>query len=556
MPQVNYTAMIDIARPEVWDFVRDMNNWAPFAQGYQEHEVLNDRESVWTVKGEVGPITRSTKFHVKITEWIEGEGVEFTLDGINEPITGGGAIRLVDAESGGGTEIRADAGIEFGGSIGPVVNQLITPWIKGGADDLVTKIAIAVQPDYEKPKQPFFVLRWLRAIGRMLAGLASLVRRSASGGESGAVATAPAPAAIETDVKGAFQVETLLMAPGLEQYTGGTAGPIALEGIGRAAAKIEEMGFDGVTTPEAGHDPFLPLTIAAEHTGKILLGTNVAIAFPRSPMVSAQIAWDLQSYSGGRFRMGLGTQVKGHNERRYSTPWPSPPGPRMREYVLCMQAMLRTFQTGERPEFTGEHYRFTLMSPFFNPGPIDHPDVPIYIAALNKYMAGVAGELCQGIRLHPLISIDYMNDVILPSMEAGAVRGGRTLADVDIVASPFLVTGETAAEVEAAKAAAKQQIAFYSSTRTYHAVLKHHGWGEVGQTLHALSIEGKWQGMFDLIDDDILDAFSTIGTYDELAPKLKERWGGVATTMFLGMSPQMLAKESTVRGIVDELHRP
>lgn len=556
MPQVNYTATIDIARPDVWEFVKDMNNWAPFAQGYQEHEVINERESIWTVKGQVGPISRVTKFHVNITEWIEGEGVEFTLDGLNEPITGGGAIRLVDSESGEGTVIRADAGIEFGGSIGPIVNQLISPWIKSGADDLVTKIAIALQPDYEKPKQPMFLIRWLRAVQSLLRRLVSAAGRSAKDGEVGAVVTAPAPAAEQTADKPSLRVETLLLGPTWEQYTGGTGGSVALAGLGRAAAKIEEMGFDGVTTPEAGHDPFLPLTIAAEHTKDISLGTNVAIAFPRSPMVTAQIAWDLQNYSGGRFRLGLGTQVKGHNERRYATPWPSPPGPRMREYLLCLQAMLRTFQSGEKPDFNGEHYRFTLMPPFFNPGPIDHPDVPIYISALNKYMARLAGELCHGIRLHPLITVGYMNDVVLPAMEAGARRAGRSLSEVDIVASPFLVTGETEADVEAAKAGVKQQIAFYSSTRTYHAVLEHHGWGEVGRTLHALSIEGKWEGMLDQISDEILDAFSIIATHDELASKLKERWGGVSSTIFLGLSPQMLANESLVRGIVDELHRP
>ena len=533
-----------------------MNNWAPFAQGYQEHEVINDRESVWTVKGEVGPISRLTKFHVKITEWIEGEGVEFTLEGLNEPITGGGSIRLVDTESGEGTVIQADVGIEFGGSIGPIINQLIGPWIQAGADELVTKIATALQPTYVKPERPLFFVRWLNGVPGMLRRLASAAGRSANGGEAGAVVAAPAPAAERTADRPPLRVETLLLGPTWEQYTGGTAGPIALEGIGRAAAKIEEMGFDGITTPEAGHDPFLPLTIAAEHTRDISLGTNVAIAFPRSPMVTAQIAWDLQNYSGGRFRLGLGTQVKGHNERRYSTPWPSPPGPRMREYLLCLQAMLRTFQSGERPDFSGEHYRFTLMSPFFNPGPIDHPDVPIYISALNKYMARLAGELCHGIRLHPLTSIGYMNDVVLPAMEAGARRAGRSLSEVDIVASPFLVTGETAADVEAAKAGVKQQIAFYSSTRTYHTVLEHHGWGEVGRTLHALSIEGKWQGMLDQISDEIVDAFSIVATYDELASKLKERWGGIASTIFLGLSPQMLANESLVRGIVDELHRP
>ena len=353
-----------------------------------------------------------------------------------------------------------------------------------------------------------------------------------------------------------MRVETILLGPTVEQYSGGASAAVGLEAIAKAARRTEELGFDGATTPEAGHDPFLPLMIAAEHTRRIKLGTNVAIAFPRSPMVVAQTAWDLQAFSGGRFQLGLGSQVKGHNVRRYSTPWTGPPGPRMREYLLCMQAIFRTFQSNEPPSFSGEHYQFTLISPFFNPGPVGDGHVPLYIAALNPYMARLSGELCDGVRLHPLGTFEYARDVIVPAVEAGARKTGRKLSDVDIVGSPFLVTGKDAAEVEAARVGVRTQIAFYASTRTYHSVLEFHGWGDAGRELHRLSLEGKWPEMVNVITDEMLDAFAIIGTYDELAPKLRERWGTICSTMFLGLPPYLHNDDKLLGDIVSALQKP
>jgi carbon monoxide dehydrogenase subunit G len=166
MPKVDYTATIEVPRATVWEFVRDINNWAPFAKGYQSHELLNDNESVWTVKGDIGPISRVTKFHVEVTQWMDGEGVAFVLKGLNESVSGEGAIQLADAKA--GTEIRGEALLEFGGNLGPVINQLFIPWAKAGADELVTKIAIALQPDYQRPSRPFFLISWLRALWRLL----------------------------------------------------------------------------------------------------------------------------------------------------------------------------------------------------------------------------------------------------------------------------------------------------------------------------------------------------------------------------------------------------
>src|SRR3990172_7392518 len=326
-----------------------------------------------------------------------------------------------------------------------------------------------------------------------------------------------------------MRIETALgLGPG--QTLEGTG----IDGIAAAARKIEELGFDGAATAETGHDPFLPLVVAAEHTKRISLGTNVAIAFPRSPMVVAQIAWDLQRFSGGRFLLGLGTQVKGHNERRYSTPWPSPPGPRMREYILCLKAIFQTFQTSARPDFTGKHYQFTLISPFFNPGPNQNGHVPIYISAVNKYNCRLVGELCDGIRMHGFNTARYTKEVILPAIEKGAKKAGRKLSDIDIVGGGFIVSGKNEEEIEKAKGPVKQQIAFYGSTRAYFPVLELHGWGEVGQRLFRLSMEGKWPEMADAITDEMLEVFAIVGTYDELVPKLKERYLGVVSTLDFG----------------------
>jgi probable F420-dependent oxidoreductase len=246
---------------------------------------------------------------------------------------------------------------------------------------------------------------------------------------------------------------------------------LGIGGIANAARKIEELGFDGILTSEtAGHDPFFPLLVAAEHTERVSLSTGVAISFPRSPMVVAQMAWDLQRFSNGRFQLGLGTQVKGHNERRYGVPWTAPPGPRMRDYVLCLKAIFETFQNREQPRyFSGEHYKFTMLPPVFSPGPIEHPHIPIHAAAVNKYMSHLAGELCDGVFAHPICTARYMREVMLPTVEAGAHKAGRSVSEIEIIGAPVIVTGRNAAELEAEKRLLKQRVAFYASTRTSEA---------------------------------------------------------------------------------------
>lgn len=348
-----------------------------------------------------------------------------------------------------------------------------------------------------------------------------------------------------------MRLEVNLLGVEAEQYAGGGHRTAGIGAIAENARRLEALGFDALMMPEAGHDPFLPLMVAAEHTQRVSLGTNVAIAFPRSPMVTAQISWDLQRFSGGRFLLGLGTQVKGHNERRYSTPWPSPPGPRLREYVLCLQAIFRTFQNGDVPQyFTGRHYQFTLVSPFFNPGPNAKPDVPIYLAAVNPYNCRLAGELCQGVRLHPLTGERYTRDVVMKAIEEGARKAGRERKDVDVVGMPFIAAGKDAREVQQAVQDVKQRISFYASTRTYHPVLEHNGWGDIGQELHQMSLEGKWGEMPRLISDEMVHEFAAVGTYGEIGVQLRERWGRLFDAIHLDLSGRVLADDSLIREII------
>jgi probable F420-dependent oxidoreductase len=326
-----------------------------------------------------------------------------------------------------------------------------------------------------------------------------------------------------------------------------------LEPVAAAATEAEEMGYDGVLSFEVGHDPFLPLTIAAEHTQRVTLGSAVAIAFPRSPLTVAQMAWDIQALSRGRLLLGLGTQVKGHNERRYSTPWPSPAGPRLREYILVLRAIWDSWQNKSRPNFRGKHYTYTLMTPAFDPGPIEHPHVPIHISAVNPYMCRLAAELCDGVRLHNFCTPKYLREVILPNMEAAAKKAGRSLKDIDISGGGFIITGEKEEDVERQKEVIRAQIAFYGSTRTYKGVLDIHGWGETCLNLHQLAAEGRWAEMKRQISDEMMDQFAVIGTYDEIAARIRERWSGIVNRIALVFPIRNQGDKERLKALIGEL---
>ena len=290
-----------------------------------------------------------------------------------------------------------------------------------------------------------------------------------------------------------------------------------------AAHTAARLGYDGFFTAETGHNPFFPLVLAAQAEPQLTFGTAIAVAFPRSPMTVAQLAWDLADISGGNFLLGLGTQVKAHIVRRFSGEWVSP-GPRMRDYLLAMRAIWDTFQNGAPLRYEGEFYKFTLMSPFFNPGPIAHPDIPLAIAGVGPYMAKLAGEVCQGFHVHPFHTVKYLDEVVLPRMADGAARAGRSLDDVERITTVFVVTGENEAQIEAAKGPVKSQIAFYASTPDYAAVLETHSW-DVGERLSQMSRRGQWAEMGDLVSDDMLNEVAVVAPIEEVGEAIRNRYG-------------------------------
>ncbi|MCL6640005.1 MAG: TIGR03617 family F420-dependent LLM class oxidoreductase [Candidatus Rokubacteria bacterium] len=292
------------------------------------------------------------------------------------------------------------------------------------------------------------------------------------------------------------------------------------------ARKVEALGFDGLWSSETQHDPFLPLAVAATATTRLRLGTAIAVAFPRSPMITAHVAWDLQAASDGRFILGLGSQVKGHNERRFSVKFDAP-APRLREVVLALRAIWDCWQNGTRLDFKGRFYRFDLMTPFFNPGPIAHPRIPVYLAGVNPAMCRVAGEVADGLHVHPFNSPTYLREVVHPAVEEGLRRSGRSRADFTYATSTFVIVGDTEAEQARARQAVRQQIAFYASTRTYEPVLAVHGWQDLVPHLHRKSVEGDWKGMADLITDEMVETYAVSGTWQTIATRIKERYAGL-----------------------------
>ena len=325
-----------------------------------------------------------------------------------------------------------------------------------------------------------------------------------------------------------------------------------LNAVAAEAAWAESIGYDGVATNETAHDPFLPLAVAATTTSRVTLETHVAIAFPRSPMVLAYTARDLQDASGGRFRLGLGTQVKGHIERRFATRWGSP-GPRLREYVQSLQAIWNCWDTGSNLEYAGDFYQFSLMTPFFSPGPSEHPHPQVFTAAVNAYNCLVAGECSDGLMLHSLTSPEYVRKVVKPNIAEGAKRAGRDPEDVSVVGGGFIVTGPNRAAIREMDAETRRRIAFYSSTRTYFPVLECHGFEEIGRQLHRLSLEGRWDEMGELVTDEMLAAFAIIGEYDEIPGLFKERYGGLVDEMHFSIQTSNDAEQTQLQRIVSQL---
>jgi probable F420-dependent oxidoreductase len=298
--------------------------------------------------------------------------------------------------------------------------------------------------------------------------------------------------------------------------------PVPLNDVPAIAKAAQEIGFDALWTQETQHDPFLPCALIAEHTSQIKMGTAIAVSFARSPANLAYTAWDLAAQSGGRFILGLGTQVKAHIERRFGMPWPESVTGKLHEQIRVLRALWDCWQHGTKLNFRGEHYRISLMSPFFNPGPIEHPDIPVYIAGVNTGLAHLAGELCAGFHAHPFHSPRYLREVILPAIELGAKKADRKRGDIAVSVTAFIAT---APEEEAF---ARMQIAFYASTPSYRAVMDLYGWGETAEKLSGHAFKGEWAEMPMSITDEMLGEFCLITKGENLANDLKKRYAGIA----------------------------
>lgn len=283
------------------------------------------------------------------------------------------------------------------------------------------------------------------------------------------------------------------------------------------------MGYDGFFSTETQYDPFLPLAIAANSVQGLEFGTAIAVAFPRSPMVTAMTSWDLARLSGGRFMLGLGTQIRAHITRRFSTEWGSPAS-RLNEYIQALRAIWDTWQNSVPLRFDGEFYKFSLMTPFFDPGPIAHPQIPIYIAGVGPHLSKLAGEVCDGFHVHPFHTISYLDEVVIPNMARGAEKAGRSLGDIERVTTVFVMTGETDSEVEQAMEPVRQQISFYGSTPSYRPVLESSDF-DFGEKLHAMSKRGEWGDMPAAVPDEAVLEVGVAAPLDGLAGAIKERYG-------------------------------
>ena len=303
-------------------------------------------------------------------------------------------------------------------------------------------------------------------------------------------------------------------------------GSMELARVSDECRRYEQQGFDAVWTYETTHDPYFPIVLGAAATQRIHFGTNIAIAFARSPYSTALSAWDLQKLSKGRFHLGLGTQVRAHVERRFSMPFEHPAA-RVKDLVNCVRAVWDTFQNDAKPAYEGQFYRFQLMNPMFNPGPIDHPDIPIYLAGVNPTMLKAAGEVADGFHVHPFHSREYLEKVVRENLDIGAKLRGKRVTDMHLACPVFVVTGDTQAETDKSLEETRRQISFYASTPSYRAVLNYHGMEELGKELSQHARTGQWDAMVKLITDDMVQLFATVASPAKLPQALHARYDGL-----------------------------
>jgi probable F420-dependent oxidoreductase len=349
-----------------------------------------------------------------------------------------------------------------------------------------------------------------------------------------------------------MKIETMLPLGRLDPGLRAAEMPLDIAAVAADARRAEALGYDGVLAAETKHDPYILMALAAEATSRVGLATAVAIAFPRSPMVTALSAWTLQKLSRGRFTLGLGSQVRGHIERRYGMRW-SAPGPWLRDYVGALRAIWACWQNGTKLDFASEHYKLSLMVPLFAPAPIEHPEIPVELAAVNPYMCQVAGEVADGIRAHPIATPRYIAEVMLPAARKGAAKAGRDLAHFTLCAMPLVATAATAASLAVRIRDVRARVAFYASTPAYLRAFESEGFGDVAQSLQDHARAQRWEEMPDLVSDAMLDAYAVIGTYDEIAAKLRARYGGLATSLDFAIPLSDAGDETTLRGLIASL---
>lgn len=321
------------------------------------------------------------------------------------------------------------------------------------------------------------------------------------------------------------------------------------------ARRLAAEGFDGVYTLEGSRDPFLPLLLASEHAPQLDIATGIAVAFPRNPSHLAYTAWDLQRFSKGRFLLGIGSQIKAHIEKRFGIPF-DPPAARMREYILAVKAFFDCWQDGRKLDFQGKFYRHTLMTPMFNPGPNPYGKPPILLGALGPKMTRVAGEVADGLIVHPFNTQPFVQQQQLPEVEAGLAASSRGRGDFIIQVTAICITGANAAEFEAAKQAVRGLLGFYGSTPAYRPPMEAVGVGDLQPTLNALSKEGRWDALAELIDDDFIRAFAVLGEPHTIAAQLWERYGAYADRLSIyapyatapGVWPPIIAELKRLAG--------
>ena len=328
---------------------------------------------------------------------------------------------------------------------------------------------------------------------------------------------------------------------------------LPLVDVADEARRLERMGFGALWSFETSRDPFLPLLQVALATKGIQMGTNIAVAFARTPFSMAMTAWDLQRASGGRLFLGLGTQVRAHVERRFSVEFDHPAA-RITDYIRCLRAIWDTFQTGSKPDYDGPFYRFKLMNEMFTGGPIEHPHIPVFLAGVNPRMARAAGEAADGFSVHPMHSPDYLREVVRPAIDEGARTRGKTIEDIVLVSDCFIVQGSTESERSGAEERVRRQIALYASTPSYRGFLEFHGYPDIGKQLSALMREGRLKEMPALISDELLATVAVSEADGNLADQIRDRYAGGLVQRVLFYEPVPAdADEQSMRAFVSRV---